>query len=177
MKVCYFLMICVIHLVIFSCKQHENEFSTFNLIEDCLNFSTKMNEGDTLFMYADLSLCMSSWIESSYLYKKGGKIYLAGKIIAHSHLKKPLELSEIEYTLQQNDSLCFEKLFQSLDTENLQKNTTPIITISYKQDTMKLYGTDLTNHSERIYFYGKIKQKLYPNEKFYQPTAVPIDLK
>jgi hypothetical protein len=160
---------------LFSCKQQESKTSTFNLTEDYLNFTTNMNDGDTLFMFADLSACMSTWIESSYLYKKNGKIYTGGKIISHSHFKTPINLNEIEYPTQQNDSLCFEKLFRVLLLENTNSNSSPMLTISYKNDTVKFYTTDLINHLERIHYYVKIKEKLYPEIEMYQPVTIPTE--
>ena len=151
----------------------QNKEATFDIKTDLSNFSSKLENGDSLVILADLSACTSWWQEKNTLIKRDNKLMIS------THAKGEFvdfeKLGEIRYVHLENDSLNFENLFQfmtekSTDDRRINSN---IFTVIYQQDTIKYYSDGLSDHLENIGYYRLIKRRIYPDVEMYQPVEIP----
>lgn len=168
----------IIHIIllisILGCVNNiKKEESTFNLQNDISSFSSKLEDGDSLVILADLSACTSWWIEKNTLIKNGTKIMI--KTQAKGEFIDQTELDGVQYYYNKVDSLNFENLFQFMDDKATKdrKINSNVFTVIYHQDTLKYYSDGLNDHLENIGYYLLVKRRIYPDVEIYQPVKVP----
>ena len=66
-------------LLLSSCDQSAPKSSNFDLEKDVYDFSNKLEDGDTLFLFVDASLCTSVHMDTVIFTKKGTETYLKTK--------------------------------------------------------------------------------------------------
>lgn len=152
--------------------------SSFDLEKDIYNFSEKMNNGDTLILKARLGVCTSNCHEHNLIYKINDKIYIQSVIedIDYGEDKSKI-LERTPYEYKRNDSLNFENLFSKQKNNRIKPkdNGDYTFVVINKTDTIVYRGENLIVTLGLIKHYSLIKERIYPNEKIFQPVRVPVD--
>lgn len=173
------LILAIIGLV-FGCEQlSEPKKSKFKVINHYTEFSTKMENNDTLNIEVILSICTWREYDQLQITKYNDSIYiqLKEKLIMED---APIHFSKVAYQLK-NDTLNLENLLADFDTDNQKEmNSLFFIIINPKEkDTLFLRTTGLGNRGLTIERYQKIMANLYPNEmagyleKYFSPPPPP----
>lgn len=151
------------------------EVSNFNLESDYLNFKEKMEDGDTLRVFADLSICTSWHVEENLFVKHNGKVYLQSENEGEFVDSLEMSLPQVEYAKCISDTLAFEAFFKYLGEERKfgDEEHHGQITISYKGDTIRYRSHDLIDAMRTVDYYIQIKRCLFPEVELYQPVEVP----
>ncbi len=144
---------------------------SFHLATDQFDFTHKFNNGDTLTIIANVSVCATFRVEKDVITKENDKVYIqseaAGFVVDEWHETLP----KIEYQYNVSDTLNFEYLFRyvsKLGTEynSIYSNTFKII---YRGDTVRYYSNGLGEQVPNSEYYLSIKRRLYPKQKIYEP--------
>lgn len=151
------------------------KLDTFNLKRDVFDFSSKMNEMDTLFLYANLSVCTSWWVEKNMFVKKNGEISLLTNINNDVLCQGDESVTiESEYCYSPTDSLNFEDLFKHMSAkEEDDKDRNSTFLLVCKKDTMRYYSYDLVDKMQNVDFYIRIKRRLFPGHEAYKSIKPP----
>ena len=157
-----------------SCSNPTNKQEhRFDLKKDLYDFSTRMNESDTLIIRANLSLCISQRHEKNIIFKKNKELFIT-TIIDETYLdEKDRELGTIKYQYIKTDSLNFENLFHFLENKRATKSSgfnRPTFTVVYKQDSIEFYSDKMKDFIEDTKYYREIQIRRYPEAKAYQGT-------
>lgn len=166
-------------ILFFGC---ENQKSEFKVSRDYSEFTTQMNNNDTLNIEVILSICAWSEFDQLQLTKSSDSIYI--QLIEKRVMnKKLIHFDRIVYNLK-HDTLNLEKMMTSFDINHQQKINSPffIIINPKEKDTILLRTTGLENREFNIRRYQKIMAKLYPKEmaeykKEYSTPPPPSDIK
>ncbi|WP_346854868.1 hypothetical protein [uncultured Draconibacterium sp.] len=170
MTVAYIILI----ISIFGCINNKKiEETKFDLNKEILDFSAKIVNGDTLIILADLSACTSWWIEKNTLIKNEDIITISTH--AQGEFVDQTKLDKVEYNCTENDSLNFENLFQFMTNKgtNDRGTNSNVITVIYKQDTIRYFSDGLNDHLKNIGYYILIKRRIFPDVEMYQPVETP----
>jgi aminoglycoside N3'-acetyltransferase len=164
-----------------SCSNPTNKQEhRFDLKKDLYDFSTRMNESDTLIIRANLSLCISQRHEKNIIFKKNKKLFIT-TIIDKDYLEpKDRELGTVKYQYIKTDSLNFEDLFQFLENKGATKKSelnSPTFTVVYKKDSIEFYSDKMKDFIEDTKYYREIQIRRYPESKVYQGTPKLIKTK
>lgn len=148
----------------------------FKLEKDIFSFSKKMNQSDTLVVFANLSACLSKRYEKNILIKTNNELFLTTYVEGDYIDTIEKELETVKYKLQETDSLSFESFFRHLESKHARNkpeySTRPSLKIIYKQDSIEYFSDGLNDHLANIRYYILIKMRLYPNAKVYQPVKL-----
>jgi hypothetical protein len=167
------LLICI--LLVCSCK---NDFarkkSGFKLQNDLTDFSKKMENGDTLIIIADLSVCQVNREEKSVVTKKNNEIFITTSIKSNLINEIDTQLKTKVYHRSEKDSLNFEDLFKYMKKKGSQDRQTnsEIFTVNYNQQETSFFSDGLTDKLTIIEYYSKIMKRINPDVKFYQPPKI-----
>lgn len=155
-----------IYLSLISCK-HE---SKFDLQNDVYDFSSKMENDDTLFIDIDLTVCLSDGNSERLTFiRKDDKIYLSSSIDDRDSDEK-YKLKQVEYKFNKNDSLNFENLLLSAKKNSvIRDENLYFIKVSYKKQAVCYSSKGLYVKIMGGHHFGLIMRRLYPDEKRYQP--------
>ncbi len=158
-------------IVLCSCSYLHTEKESFNLKTDLFEFSDRMNEGDTLQIISNLSVCRSIHFEKDLFMKEGGLVYL--KTYAEGNFIDDWEenLPKVEYVRSEADSLNYEDLFRYVsrrNTENTKVNTR-VLKLIYKGDTICFYSKGLNEQIPASEYILRIKRRIFPDVKLYVP--------
>jgi len=151
--------------LISACEQ-KNQFkkSEFKLIQDYSEFTTKMENNDTLNIGVSLSMCMWREYDQLQITKSNDSIFiqLKGKYVMDD---EPVHFDKVVYELK-NDSLSLEKMMSDFDINNQKKtNSLFFVIVNPKEkDTILLRTTGLENREFNIERYRRIMLELYPKE-------------
>jgi len=167
------------------CKQNDaindaknsEVITSFNLQKDLFDFSDKLAAGDTLTLFADLSICDSWHTEKNIFYKASDKVLTKSWNDGEFVNEDEMELREVHYQYNPNDSLNFETLLKAfeLSVKNAENQNSPRIKAIHLNDTIVLHSNDYL-HSMRIAdYYNKIKSRLYPDLSIYKPVEPILD--
>lgn len=175
------LLLCIVLIVHQSCTNHIAEQepisvrqSKFNLTTDYSEFTEKMEDGDTLMVYADLSICASWHEEVNSFIKREGKVYIGsinkGEFVNSTEAILPL----VENKACPSDSLSFEHLFKKLgDVRKEPDGHSPFrIMLTYRNDTIRFNSLGLMDAMRIVDHYTQIKRCLYPEVDLYQPDPI-----
>jgi hypothetical protein len=152
--------------------------SKFNLQTDLFDFATKMQDGDTLIIFANLSGCHMRRYEENTLIKKDNKIWIKTLVDLYVIEDEKFEFGPVNYNLKATDNLSFEKLFSYLDAikTNSNENKPIYFIIKYKNDVVKYYSEGIDGaHFIPYRHYIQIMDKLYPNIEIYDPLE-PLEI-
>ncbi|PSK83755.1 hypothetical protein [Prolixibacter denitrificans] len=154
---------------------NDEKSAAFDLRKDLTHFSYSMNESDSMIIVANLSACSSRWHETNILTKKNNQILISTSAKGDFVEDDEKQLKSTFYHFAQNDSLNFENLFSYMEKKNVQgkKTKSNVFTIIFKQDTVTFYSYGLNDHLNNINYYIKIKRRIYPSVKMYQPLEIP----
>ncbi|MGM0641727.1 MAG: hypothetical protein ACQESN_09935 [Thermotogota bacterium] len=174
-----FFAIIILPIVLLGCSQPgHNEYSSdrFRLDSDLFEFSSKLNEGDTLFVYSNLSVCKSIHHERDIFTKKDSQVFIqtqAKGVFLDEEWEEQLPKREYNYSKQ--DSLNFEDLFRTARQNRTKKTDINALTfrIIFKNDTIDIYSDGLSEQIPNSEYFLKIKRKIYPTTKIYEPNEIP----
>lgn len=156
-----------------SCK-HE---SKFNLEKDLYQFSEKMENGDTLEVDINHSACMFAAFETYLFLKQNDTLFLETHSEISSFEKQQQTLPKIVYPFKPNDSLSFESYFKYLKKENKanRKYSPSLVTVYYPNKNQTQYFNDdgLDDKFKKLDKLFLIREKLYPNDKFFEVPEPP----
>ncbi|WP_348746757.1 hypothetical protein [Tenacibaculum sp. 190524A02b] len=172
-------MVLIITILILGCNQKaEHKKSKFKVARDYVEFTSKMEENDTLNIEVILSMC--TWRESDQLQitKSNNSIYiqLKEKRVMND---KPLHFKKVVYDLK-NDSLNLEKMMIDFDINYQEDISSPFFIIGNTKEKNKVFlrTTGLGNRGYNIEKYQRIMAKLYPKEmakyreKYFMPSLL-----
>lgn len=127
-------------LIVFSCKRE----SKFDLEKDLYQFSEKMENGDTLEVYVNLSACMFAASERYNFVKENDTLYLETHSEISSFEKQQQTLPKIIYPFKPKNSLSFENYFKYLKNENRAKREygSSLVTVYYPNKNQRQYFSD-----------------------------------
>ncbi len=159
------ILILVIAILIYSCKQKsEPKKSEFKVAQDYAEFTSKLENNDTLNIGVILSMCAWSEYDKLQVTKSNDSVFiqLREKRVMDD---KPLHFSKVVYELN-NDTLNLEKMMTDFDINHQKETSSPffIIINPKEKDTILLRTTGLGNRGFNIERYQKIMEKLYPKE-------------
>ena len=156
-------------------KKINESISSFDLKKDIYNFSEKMENGDTLILNAELSVCTSESHDSNLIFKLNDSVFIQSLIEEMSPRKLTITLKKTQYKFLNNDTLNFENLFTSLKDNRTQPKYHKHYTfeIIHKMDTVKFYSENLIKILKHLEYYYRIKERIYPNETYFKPVKVP----
>lgn len=159
--------------IVFSC----NRESKFNLEKDLYQFSEKMENGDTLEVYVNLSACMFAASEKYNFVKENDTLYLETHSKISSFEKQQQTSPRIIYPFKPNNSLSFENYFKYLKYENRAKREygSSLVTVYYPNKNQKQYFNDygLDDKFKKLDKLSLIRKRLYPNDKFFETPEPP----
>lgn len=165
-------------VVVCSCKNDFTQNSGFNLSNDITEFSRKMENGDTLIIYTRIGACTQQHDETNIITKTNNNIYISSSFFESGDAGDSIgELETKKYIYNSNDSLSFENLFKYMKkkgTQNRQTNS-EIFTIIYNNQKASFFSDGLNDHILSAVYYLKIMNRIYPEEKKYQPLIVPSE--
>lgn len=147
--------------------------SNFKISRDYTQFSTKMENNDTLNITVDLSICMGRGYDRLQITKSNDSVYLQirEKVIENDtfHFKK------VHYQLK-NDTLSLERMIADFDMSYKYDSGFPFFVISNPKEKNKivLQTTGLNNRNFNLRRYENIMHELYPKEmrKFLTPIVI-----
>lgn len=159
--------------IIFSC----NRESKFDLEKDLYQFSEKMENGDTLEVYVNLSACMFAASERYNFVKENDTLYLETHSEISSFEKQQQTLPRIIYSFKPHNSLSFENYFKYLKNENRAKREygSPLVTIYYPNKNQRQYFNDdgLDDKFKKLDKLSLIRKRLFPNDNFFETPEPP----
>lgn len=161
----YVILIVVCASLLFGCKQKiESKKSKFEVAQDYLNFTDKMENNDTLNIGVVLSMCMWSEYDLLQITKKNDNLFLQLKE-KRVMGEEPINFSRVPYNLK-NDTLNLERMINEFDISYQEKTSSPffIIINPKENDTIRLRTTGLGNRGYNIERYQRIMAELYPVE-------------
>jgi hypothetical protein len=175
MKILQTILIVVTALACSSESQKVNNQSSFDLKRDIYNLSQKLNNGDTIFFEAALGVCVSTCREINAIFKSNDSILIQSKIVDIYPNDETKELKKAHYLYNSKDTLNFENLFYSMKEDVRVRDSIDgqtIFEVRFQNDTVDFYPKDLVSVLRQIYFYSKIKERLYPEEEIYKPVLI-----
>jgi hypothetical protein len=160
--------------ILFSC----NRESKFDVEKDLYQFSEKMENGDTLEVYVNLSACMFAASERYNFLKENDTLYLETHSEISSFEKQQQTLPRIIYHFKPNNSLSFENYFKYLKNKNRAKREcdSSLLTVYYPNKNQRQYFNDdgLGDKFTKLDKLSLIRKRLYPNDKFFEtPEPLP----
>lgn len=178
------ILILVFATLIFGCEQKvESKKSEFKVAQDYSEFTTKMENNDTLNIGVVLSMCTWSEYDHLQITKSNDSVFLQlmEKRIMDD---EPVHFNKVVYELK-NDSLNLEKMMTDFDINYQEKISSPffVITNPKEKDTILLRTTGLGNRGFNIERYQRIMFELYPKEmekhklKYMIPAPEQIEIK
>lgn len=164
-------------ILIFGCKQIvEPKKSEFKVAQDYAEFSTKMENNDTLNIGVVLSMCMWSEYDKLQITKTNDSVFLQLKEKRVMD-DEPVHFNKVVYKLK-NDTLNLEKMMTDFDINYQEEISSPffIIINPKEKDTILLRTTGLGNRGFNIERYQRIMFELYPKEmeKYRAKYMVPL---
>jgi len=179
------ILILVFGILILGCaekieKKDKLKLSDFKVAKDYSQFADKMENGDTLNIGVQLSMCMWEEYDQLQVTKLNDSTYL--QLIEKRVMDdEPMHFSKVYYKLK-NDSLNLEKMMMDFDINHQEKISSPffIMTSPKEKDKTILRTTGLGNRGFNIERYQRIMFELYPMEmeKYraeYMPPPPPIE--
>ncbi len=155
-----------------SCKNkntiEEKSISTsnFSLKEDITHFSETMKDEDTIFVCADLSVCMLRLKYYNCITKNHDTVFIETKSIETSEsMNETIDYGKVIYTKDLEDSLNFEDMFLYMQQYADNKDNTCFSTlqITYKTDTLHYKLNGILKILDFTEYYMAIVYKYYPN--------------
>ncbi|MEE9432147.1 MAG: hypothetical protein V3V16_13945 [Melioribacteraceae bacterium] len=171
------ILILVFVSLIFGCEQKiELKKSKFKVAQDYSEFTTKMENNDTLNIGVVLSMCVWNEYDQLQITKSNDSVFLQLKEKRVMD-DEPVHFRKVVYELN-NDTLNLEKMMTDFDI-NYQEQISSLffIIINPKEkDTILLRTTGLGNRGFNIERYQRIMLGLYPKEmeKYKTPEIAPL---
>ncbi len=159
------ILILVFITLFFGCKQKsEPKTSEFKVAKDYSEFSTKMENNDTINIGVVLSMCMWSEYDQLQITKSNDSVFLQLKEKRVMD-DEPVHFNKVVYELK-NDTLNLEKMMTDFDVNYQEKISSPFFVIinPKEKDTILLRTTGLGNRGFNIERYQRIMMELYPKE-------------
>ncbi|MCF6350976.1 MAG: hypothetical protein L3J23_08120 [Flavobacteriaceae bacterium] len=161
------LKIIVILVFLVGCKNQtkngtKQPKSNFNLKQNYAEFQTRLNENDTLIIYANVGVCTSQLFEKITIIKKGKNL----KIIPEF---KEGNINNSEYDLQnsillsENDTLWkFGEFLKRNISRRIRKNemSNPRLRLKYKTQKIDLYTNGLSDANIFLTDYSETMRKI-----------------
>ncbi len=178
------ILILVFSSLIFGCEQKtEPKKSEFKVAQDYSDFTTKMENKDTLNIGVVLSICTWSEYDQLQITKSNDSVFiqLKEKRVMDD---EPVHFKKVAYELK-NDTLNLEKMMMDFDINNENGANSPffVITNPKEEDRITLHTNGLGNRGFNIERYQKIMLELYPKEmekyrlEYLIPPPEPIEIK
>ncbi|MDR1878570.1 MAG: hypothetical protein LBQ64_03280 [Bacteroidales bacterium] len=174
----YYITIFVFSFILMTCtNQYDNELtiinSNFHIENDITNFCNKMTIHDTVFILADLSVCMGRTKYYNTLTKTGDTIYIETMAIDKTENNNiTINFGKTIYNTIKNDSLNLEDLICYIQKYNdsVQDKHYPTLQITHKHDTLYYKLNSVMDILRFTNYYISIMRLLYPNrEQEYPP--------
>lgn len=166
------ILLSTLSIILFSCCLNQDNQKKFNLNRDLLEFSSRINEGDTLHIYSNLSICRSLHLEHDIFTKENQQTYITTFISKNRYGMENYKekLPKIKYHINNTDSLNYEHLLKNLTHKKAtsKNSNTHFLRIIYKKDTIDFYSKGLGEQIPNSDYLLQIKGKLYPKIKVYQ---------
>ena len=143
-------------------KKDKLKSSDFKVAKDYSQFAEKMENGDTLNIGVQLSMCMWEEYDQLQVTKSYDSIYI--ELIEKRVMDdEPMRFSKVHYQLK-NDSLSLEKMMTDFDIDHQKKISSPffVMTNPKEKDRIILRTTGLGNRGFNIERYRRIMFELYP---------------
>ena len=138
--------------------------SDFRIAQDYFEFASKMENGDTMNIEADLSMCLSGGYDQIQITRSNDSVFL--QLMERSMMDDaPIHLHKVLYKLRP-DTLSLEKLLADLEVSDQHALSNPffMITNPKEKDTIILRTTGLTDLGLHLQRYENIMLELYPEE-------------
>ncbi|SDR02227.1 hypothetical protein [Flagellimonas zhangzhouensis] len=138
--------------------------SDFIIGRDYKNFTSKMENSDTLKLTVNLSMCGWMEFDEIVITKNESQIYIQVKE-KRIYNDTTIFFPKVPYELK-NDTLDLEKMINEFDANYIKTTSSPffIITHPKQKDTIVLRTTGLFNRGFNIQRYNRIMFELYPKE-------------
>ena len=178
------ILILVFTTLIFGCERKvESKKSEFKVAQDYSEFTTKMENNDTLNIGVVLSMCMWSEYDQLQITKTNDSVFLQLKEKRVMD-DEPVHFKKVFYELK-NDTLNLEKIMTDFDVNYQEKISSPFFVIinPKEKDKILLRTTGLGNRGFNIERYKRIMFELYPKEmekyrtEYMAPPPEPIEIK
>jgi len=178
------ILILVFTTLIFGCERKvESKKSEFKVAQDYSEFTTKMENNDTLNIGVVLSMCMWSEYDQLQITKTNDSVFLQLKEKRVMD-DEPVHFKKVFYELK-NDTLNLEKIMTVFDVNYQEKISSPFFVIinPKEKDKILLRTTGLGNRGFNIERYQRIMFELYPKEmekyrtEYMAPPPEPIEIK
>jgi len=178
------ILILVFTTLIFGCERKvESKKSEFKVAQDYSEFTTKMENNDTLNIGVVLSMCMWSEYDQLQITKTNDSVFLQLKEKRVMD-DEPVHFKKVFYELK-NDTLNLEKIMTDFDVNYQEKISSPFFVIinPKEKDKILLRTTGLGNRGFNIERYQRIMFELYPKEmekyrtEYMAPPPEPIEIK
>ncbi|WP_292944734.1 hypothetical protein [Olleya sp. UBA1516] len=159
------ILIFVFTILIFGCERKvEPKKSEFKVAQDYSEFTTKMENNDTLNIGVVLSMCMWSEYDQLQITKANDSVFLQLKEKRVMD-DEPVHFKKVFYEMK-NDTLNLEKMMTDFDINYQEKiSSTFFVIINPKEkDTILLKTNGLGNRGFNIERYQRIMFEMYPKE-------------
>lgn len=155
------ILILIFATLLFGCTQKKSDFK---VAQDYYQFSTKMENNDTLNIGVVLSMCTWREYDQLQVTKSNDSVFiqLKEKQVMND---EPVYFNKVFYQFK-NDTLNLEKMMIDFDVNYQEKINSPffIITNPKEKDTVLLRTTGRGNRGFNIERYQRIMTELYPIE-------------
>ena len=177
------ILILVFASLILGCKQKtEPKISDFKVAQNYADFTTKMENNDTLNIGVVLSMCMWREYDQLQITKSNDSVFLQLKEKRVME-DEPVHFNRVFYNLE-NDTLNLETMMTDFDINYQEKISSPffVITNPKEKDEILLRTTGLGNRGFNIERYQRIMFELYPKEmekyrnEYLVPPPEPIEV-
>jgi hypothetical protein len=147
-----------------SAPQKEVKKSNFKVLENYTEFASKMENGDTMNIDVNLSICLWDEYDKLCITKSHDSLYIQVKEKRMMD-EAPFYFEKVPYKLK-NDSMDLQKMFLDFDTTNPERMTGSFFCISNpkEKDTIKLKPINMIDRMLRTERYKSILIKIYPDK-------------
>lgn len=142
--------------------------SDFSLEKDIFKFSETMKDEDTIFVCADLSVCMLRLKYYNCITKSHDTVFIETKSIETLESgNETIDLGKVVYKKDSEDTLNFEDMFLYMQQYADSKENTCFTTlqIAYKTDTLYYDLNSVVKILDFTKYYVDIMYKYYSGEK------------
>lgn len=136
-----------------------------------------LTESENIKVRVNLSVCLGRHFEYLIFSKQNDTVYIQGTV--HADDEENIVLEKIPYLTMENDSLNFENLFLKRlgkDIEERESSSFVYEIVDAKNDTLRLFSSDLVDRIGISIYHFKIMNRLYPNEEIYIPLEIPVEI-
>jgi len=145
--------------------------------DNLTSIDSYLTTSESIKVRVNLSVCLGRHFEYLIFSKQNDTVFIQGTVRVDD--EKNIVLERIPYLTLENDSLNFENLFLKRIEKNVAERKTSSFVyeiVDTKNDTLRLFSSDLVDRIGISRYHFKIMNRLYPIEEIYIPLEIPVEI-